>query len=113
MALAIGGMGDHTHALLLIPPHVAVSKVVQVLKGNTFKWINETSSSPNRFTWQEGYAAFAPAFLFTHQREEETRIHAFSSLLHLLSRKDAPEILTQDDIDSVPEFGEDVLPQTA
>jgi putative transposase len=57
-ALKIGGVEDHVHALLIVPPNMALSKAVQILKGSSSKHLNETL--PRRgFNWQEGYGAFS------------------------------------------------------
>jgi putative transposase len=53
---AIGGVEDHVHLLIEIPPTLAVAKVVLTLKSNSSKWINETG---RKFSWQKGYAAFS------------------------------------------------------
>jgi len=58
-ALAIGGASDHVHLLISIPPTLAVSKAVQLLKGNSSKWIHETFPKLRAFEWQEGYGAFS------------------------------------------------------
>lgn len=58
-ALEIGGTADHVHALLSLPATITLAKAVQLLKGNSSKWVNETFSSPARFSWQEGYGAFS------------------------------------------------------
>jgi REP element-mobilizing transposase RayT len=55
-ALAIGGMPDHVHILLSFTPEISVSKVVNVLKSNSSKWMRVQS---RQFAWQEGYAAFS------------------------------------------------------
>lgn len=55
-AIIIGGVRDHVHALLLLPPTMPLAKAVQFLKGNSSKWINETKAD---FAWQEGYGAFS------------------------------------------------------
>ena len=57
-ALEIGGVADHVHLLVSIPATLPVAKAVQLLKGNSSKWINETLKPPCRFQWQEGYGAF-------------------------------------------------------
>ena len=56
-AIAVGGMEDHVHALLTIPATVPLAKAVQLIKGGSSKWCNE--NLPQRFAWQEGYAAFS------------------------------------------------------
>ena len=45
-ALAIGGVEDHVHALVSIPSTMPIAKAVQLLKGNSSKWIHDTF--PNR-----------------------------------------------------------------
>jgi REP element-mobilizing transposase RayT len=58
-ALAIGGAADHVHMLVSLPPTLSVAKAIQLLKGNSSKWIHETFSQMRLFEWQEGYAAFS------------------------------------------------------
>jgi len=58
-ALAVGGVADHVHVLLSLPPTISVAKALQLLKGNSSKWIHETFPNLRNFAWQEGYAAFS------------------------------------------------------
>lgn len=60
-ALAIGGVADHVHVLLSVPATLAVSKAMQLLKGNSSKWLRETFAELRRdgFAWQEGFGAFS------------------------------------------------------
>lgn len=58
-ALVVGGTEDHVHALLSIPSTLSVSKCVQLLKGNSSKWIHDTFKEHGGFEWQEGYGAFS------------------------------------------------------
>jgi putative transposase len=57
-ALYIGGTEDHIHILLMAPPAMALSKMVQLLKGGSSKWIHETFPEMRGFAWQDGYGAF-------------------------------------------------------
>src|ERR1700686_4085871 len=57
--LAIGGARDHVHVLLSLPATMSVAKAMQLLKGNSSKWIRETFPKMHFFGWQEGYAAFS------------------------------------------------------
>jgi REP element-mobilizing transposase RayT len=57
--LAVGGVADHVHLLLSLPATISVSKAMQLLKGNSSKWIHETFPAIRRFSWQEGYGAFS------------------------------------------------------
>jgi putative transposase len=58
-AMIIGGVSDHVHALLVLPPSLPLAKAVQFLKGSSSKWINETNATKGTFAWQEGYGAFS------------------------------------------------------
>jgi REP element-mobilizing transposase RayT len=57
--LAVGGMGDHVHMLLSLPTTMAVAKALQLLKGNSSRWIHETFPELRQFSWQQGYGAFS------------------------------------------------------
>jgi len=61
-ALCVGGVENHVHLLLSLPPNLAVSKAVQLLKGGSSLWIKDAVSKVpdmGRFAWQDGYAAFS------------------------------------------------------
>jgi putative transposase len=57
--LAIGGAADHVHILLSLPTTLSIAKAMQLLKGNSSKWIRETFPKMRSFAWQEGYGAFS------------------------------------------------------
>ncbi len=52
-----GGVSDHVHLLLSLPTSIPVAKAVQLLKGGSSKWFNETYAESN-FAWQQGFAVF-------------------------------------------------------
>ena len=58
-ALVFGGVEDHVHVLLSIPSTLSVAKSIQLLKGNSSKWIHDTFKEHWDFGWQEGYGAFS------------------------------------------------------
>ena len=58
-ALQVRGVADHIHSLITLPATLALSKAIQVLKGNSSKWIHETFPEQREFAWQEGYGAFS------------------------------------------------------
>lgn len=57
--LAINGMPDHLHAFFGMRPTQSLSDLMQDVKGNSSKWINEKKFIKDRFEWQEGYGAFS------------------------------------------------------
>ena len=58
-ALAIGGAVGHVHMLVSLPATLCLAKAMQLLKGNSSKWIRETFPKMRSFAWQEGYGAFS------------------------------------------------------
>ena len=57
--LAINGMSDHIHILIGMRPTQSISELMQIIKANTSKWINEKKFLKVKFEWQEGYGAFS------------------------------------------------------
>jgi REP element-mobilizing transposase RayT len=57
--LEIGGVSDHVHLLIKLPPDVAVATVVGALKANSSKRINALSELGPWYGWQDAYAAFS------------------------------------------------------
>jgi putative transposase len=53
---AVGGMEDHIHFLIQIPPTLPVAKAVLAIKSNSSRWANEEG---HKFAWQQGYGAFS------------------------------------------------------
>jgi REP-associated tyrosine transposase len=56
-ALAVGGTDNHAHVLLSLPATVPLAKAMQLIKGGSSKWMNDSGSKD--FAWQEGYGAFS------------------------------------------------------
>ncbi len=52
----VGGMPDHVHLLIQVPPTLALAKVVATIKANSSRWAHERG---HKFAWQPGYAAFS------------------------------------------------------
>ena len=57
--LAINGMPDHIHIFIGMRPTQSISDLLQDIKGNSSKWINEKKFLKVKFEWQEGYGAFS------------------------------------------------------
>jgi putative transposase len=57
--LAIGGMPDHVHVVLVHPPTISISKLLNQLKGVASSVAREWLGVDNFFKWAEGYAAFS------------------------------------------------------
>lgn len=57
--LSINGMSDHIHILFGFSPPQSLSNLMQDIKGDSSKSINEKGFVKGRFSWQEGYGAFS------------------------------------------------------
>ncbi len=57
--IAINGMPDHVHILIGLKPNVALSDLVQDIKANSSRFINESAWMKGKFHWQEGFGAFS------------------------------------------------------
>ena len=66
--LRIGGMPDHIHLFISIPPTFAVSEFIQKLKRESSLAIKRDSILPKWDGWQDGYGAF------TYSRNEADKI---------------------------------------
>ncbi len=58
-ALVIGGVADHAHILLSLPPVLSLSQAMQLIKVTSSKWVHETIPNMKKFAWQEGFGAFS------------------------------------------------------
>ena len=57
--LSIGGMPDHVHILFGFRPTQSLSALMQNVKRDSSKWINENRFVMGSFSWQDGYGGFS------------------------------------------------------
>ena len=88
---AVGGMDDHIHLLVQIPPSLSLAKAVLAIKSNSSRWANEQG---NKFGWQQGYGAFSvsssrvPAVVrYIQDQESHHRKMTFDAELVALLKK--------------------------
>ncbi|HET90530.1 MAG TPA: IS200/IS605 family transposase [Chloroflexi bacterium] len=56
---AIGGVEDHVHMVVSVPPAISVAKFVGQVKGVASTKFNKSGVSDVRFEWQDEYGAFS------------------------------------------------------
>jgi REP element-mobilizing transposase RayT len=102
-ALMIGGVEDHVHVLLSIPSMLSVAKSIQILKGNSSKWIHDTFQEHQSFEWQEGYGAFsigisgvADTQRYIQNQAEHHRKLTFKEELEIFLKKHGMEYMERD-----------------
>ena len=83
--LAINGMSDHLHILVGMRPSQSVSDLMQNIKANSSKWINEKKFLKVKFEWQEGYGAFSYSkshvqnvIHYIQNQEEKHKVKSFN-----------------------------------
>lgn len=82
--LQVNSMSDHVHILIGLNPRQSVSSIIQNVKTETSKWINNQQLTSSRFEWQSGYAAFsysksqvAAVIRYIQRQEEHHRKQTF------------------------------------
>ena len=82
--IAIGGMANHAHALVGLPPRISVSRGIQLIKGLSSKWVNNRFITDRSFAWQSGYRAFSVGVSqreatnrYIHNQEQHHRTKTF------------------------------------
>ncbi len=96
--LAIGGVADHVHTLVSLPSTLSISKAVQLLKGNSSKWLHETFPKLRDIAWQEEYGAFSigvsgidETIAYIRAQEEHHRTRTFQEEVELFLRRHGME----------------------
>ncbi len=55
----INGMPDHIHCLFLLNPQKSIAEVIKQIKGSCSHFVNQNNLTPEKFSWQTGYAAYS------------------------------------------------------
>ena len=50
---------DHVHVLIDLPTKLCIEDAMQLFKGSSSHWINESNLVPGKFGWGRGYGAFS------------------------------------------------------
>jgi len=56
--IAINTQPDHVHFYVYMPKKFSVSKFMEVIKGNSSKWVHKSFPDKKDFAWQDGYGGF-------------------------------------------------------
>jgi len=62
--IAINGVSNHLHIAIGYKPHQLIPDLLQDIKGDSSKWINNKKFVNGHFSWQAGYGAFS----FSHSQ---------------------------------------------
>jgi putative transposase len=80
--IAIGGVANHVHLLMTLPPSRAMANIVRDLKANSSQILRRDS---RMFRWQDGYAAISvsPSSVkavvrYIEHQAEHHKVHSFA-----------------------------------
>ncbi len=59
--LAVGGIPDHVHLLVILSPKTSLSELMKNVKGGSSHFVSTELFSHERFDWQDHYGAFSIA----------------------------------------------------
>ena len=101
--LSINGMPDHVHIFFGMRPTQSLSDLLQDIKTNSSKWINERGFVNDRFEWQQGFGAFSYSksllpVLIKYIKNQETH-HRKTSF-----KEEYIELLTTNEIEYKEEY---------
>ncbi len=85
--IASGGVGDHVHLFIAVPPKNSISEIVQKIKANSSRWMRE---QVNDFSWQEGYGSFS----VSASQAESVKAYVAKQREHHASRDFRAEFIT-------------------
>ena len=57
--VALGGIEDHVHLLVRLPPAVSLAELMRQCKGSTSHLVNAAVAPERPFRWQNAYRAFS------------------------------------------------------
>ena len=79
--LAINGMPDHVHVFFGMRPTQSLSELMQHIKQDSSKWINEKRFVNEKFEWQQGFGAFS------YSKSQASRVIAYIQNQEIHHRK--------------------------
>jgi putative transposase len=97
IAVAAGGMPNHSHLLFLLPATISLASAINLFKANSSRFLHERGLI---FQWQNGYGAFSVSFLhldsvtnyIRNQSEHHKKMTFEEEFLALLKRPEYPTI---------------------
>jgi REP-associated tyrosine transposase len=97
-SITIGGVADHVHVLCNLTKNLPATKVLEILKRDSSKFIKTLHSTLRDFHWQDGYGLFSVSpshveavrqYIF-HQEEHHKKETFQEEYLRILKKYQAP-----------------------
>ena len=79
--MAVNGISDHIHVFFGMRPNQALSDLMQHIKQDSSKWINQKKFTKEKFEWQQGFGAFS------YSKSQVSRVIAYIQNQEIHHRK--------------------------
>jgi putative transposase len=90
----INGYQDHAHCLISLGKEQTISKVAQLIKGESSYWINQQNLTNEKFIWQDDFwvvgmseSHLASVRKYIHNQELHHAAHSFESEINSFMEK--------------------------
>lgn len=84
----VNGFSDHAHCLISLGKEQSISKLTQLIKGESSFWINQNKLTEGKFSWQDDYWAIGVGESYL----KKVRSYIHNQELHHLSKSFDSEI---------------------
>jgi putative transposase len=92
--IAINGIPNHQHVLVGMDPKQSCSKLMELVKANSSKWINKQKLAQGKFDWQDGFGAFSYSRsqipnvcrYIENQKQHHQNVNFRPEYIHMLKR---------------------------
>ena len=98
----INGYSDHAHCLISLGKEQSISKVAQLIKGESSFWINQNNLTSQKFMWQDDYWAVGVSEShlesvrrYIHNQEAHHSRNSFSEEINQFMEKYAWELIQE------------------
>ena len=95
---AIGGIEDHIHLVVSIPPKLSIAQFVKTLKGSSSYHYNHHLNTNQTFAWQEGYGIFS----LGGKQLQEAVDYVNNQKIHHKNKTIVPLLEQETDLDQPP-----------
>jgi putative transposase len=92
----VSGWQDHAHCLISLGSEQTISKVAQLIKGESSFWINQNNLVESKFEWQDDYWAVGVS---------ESQVQAVRNYIHQQEQHHAKQSFTSEVDDFMKKYG--------
>lgn len=100
---SVNGWEDHAHCLISLGREQSISKVAQLIKGESSNWINQNKFTENKFVWQDDYWAVAVS---------DSHVEAVRNYIHRQEEHHSKTSFTKEIDEFMTKYGWSIMKRT-